>query len=161
MFCTSWKRIAIAALAAFALVQLSPSQFPGPGLRWAGSSGTSAGTFLPTCTPESVAMQGGETVTLTVWGDFNTAFGLFAATSASQCVTFPGFGGGLVLDPPIVPVGTGVLTLVSPCLSCPEAFATLSFTVPRGLPSGVAVGLQALGFGGGRPAFTVAIVGKS
>lgn len=155
------KRGAAAALAAFVLAPAAAPQNVGPGLLWGGSAGTSAGGFVPSCTPQSVALVGGDTVTLAVWGDFNSPFGLFAAASASQCVTFPGVGGGLVLDQPVVPLGAGVLNLVSPCLSCPEAFASFTFTVPRGVPGGVTFGLQALGFGGGRPAFTVAVVAKS
>ena len=72
---------------------------------------------------------------------------------------FPGIGGGLVLGAPFFAVASGTLTEISPCLSCPSAFADLTFQVPRGVPRGATVALQALSFGGGRPSFTVGIVG--
>jgi hypothetical protein len=157
----AWKRGAATAVASLLFAFAAPAQNVGPGLIWSGSFGTVAGSFRPSCTPDSMALFAGETVTLTVWGDFRAPFGLFAAPSSTPCVMFPGVGGGLVLGAPVVPVSAGVLSQISPCLACPEAFADVTFTVPPGLPSGVTIAFQALTFGGTKPAFTVGIVATS
>jgi len=156
-----WKRGAAAALASFVLALAASAQNVGPGLQWIGTAGSSASSFTPSCTPLSTALQAGESVTLTVWGDRSAPFGLLASTGTSPCVTFPGIGGGLLLASPLVTVGAGTLTQISPCLACPQAFSDLTFTVPRGLPVGLTFAVQALTLGGRKPAFSVAIVASS
>lgn len=149
------------AVAASLCVFVSPAaaQFAGPGLSWSGSSGNFARSFVPSCQNLPVVMVPGETVTLAVWGDVMSPFGLFAAGSGSQCLVFQGIGAGLVLDFPVSTVMFGVLTQVTPCLSCPPGFQNLQFAVPAGLPAGTALALQGAALGNGNPSFTVAITG--
>jgi hypothetical protein len=133
------------------------AQSVGPGLMWNGTLGGTAGSFFPSCTNLPVVALRGDAVALRVWGDFGSVYLLGTAASANQCLPFPGIGNGLVLDLPAFPVASGLLTLVSPCLSCPPAFDQLLFTVPQSLPIGAMVSFQAAGFGNGQFTFTVAI----
>jgi hypothetical protein len=151
------RRFAAAAALLVILCSTATAQAPGPGLTWSGSSGNSAGSFFPSCANLPVAAVAGETVTLRVWGDPQTQFALGMAPSGSQCVPFPGIGGGLVLDPPLLELFFGVLTQFTPCLSCPPTFAEVVLPVPPGIPRGASAAFQGLGTGGGNPAFTVAI----
>lgn len=153
------SHFAVAVTTLFLAAPLA-AQFVGPGLAWAGSSGNFARSFVPSCTNLPVVAVPGETVTLTVWGDWMSPFALFVAGSGSQCLQIPGLGGGLVLDFPITTVTFGVLNLTSPCLSCPAAFQSLQFVLPAGLPVGTSLALQGAALGGGNPAFTVAITGS-
>ena len=147
-------------LAALLLLILSPAaraQFSRPGLLWQDSSGGSAGSFVPGCVSHPVSAPPGATVTVQVWGDFQAPFGLFASLSQGPCLPIPGFGGGLLLSPPIFPVASGVLTQLSPCLSCPQAFAELFAQIPPTAPAGTQFSLQAVSIGFGAPALTAAI----
>lgn len=152
-------RLSAAVTCVCLFVSTSPAQFAGPGLAWSGSSSNFARSFVPSCQNLPVVMVPGETVTLTVWGDHLSPFALFAAGSGSQCLPFPGIGAGLVLDFPVATVTFGVLTLVSPCLSCPPGHQDLQFVLPPGLPLGTALAVQGAAFGAGNPSFTVAITG--
>ena len=140
-------------------VSTAAAQFAGPGLSWSGTSGNFVRSFVPSCQNLAVVAIPGETVTLTVWGDVMSPFALFAAGSGSQCLQFPGIGGGLVLDFPITTVTFGVLTQTTPCLSCPPGYQSLQFTLPAGLPVGTSLALQAAALAVGNPVFTVAITG--
>ena len=82
------------------------AQLSGPGLQWQGSSGSSAGSFLPGCVTHPVSAIIGETVTLQVWGDFQAPFALFASLHESACMTFPGIDGGLLLGLPVFPLAS-------------------------------------------------------
>jgi hypothetical protein len=146
-----------AAIAIGSLACSATAQFVGPGLSWSGSSGNSAGSFVPSCQNLPVTAVSPETVTLSVWGDPLSLYGLLAAASGSQCIQIPGIGGGVVLDPPVIAVTFGVLTQVSPCLSCPPGLEQLQFALPPGLPPGTSISLQAVGIGNGNLSFTVAI----
>jgi len=154
------KRGAAVALSSFVLAQAAPCQLVGPGLQWVGTAGTAAGSHVPSCTPQTVMLIPLDTVTVSVYGDPTAPFVLFGSTGLTPCVMFPGVGGGLLLGLPLATLSVGVLNMASPCLSCPPAFASLTFTVPR-IPHGIAFGLQALTFGGGSPAFTVAVFAGS
>lgn len=145
-------------LATFTLL-LGPAtaQFFGPGLSWAGTSGSGTRSFVPTCQNLRVAAVPGETVTLTVWGDPQAPFALFAATSGSQCLVFPGIQNGLVLDFPVATVQFGTLTQPSPCLACPPGMEPLTIRVPGGLPPGTTLSVQAASIGNRALAFTTAI----
>lgn len=133
------------------------AQISGPGLTWAGTIGPYAGSFLPNCTAVNVAMVPGDNVTVRIWGDLNSPFVLGVAATATQCVAIPGFGNGLVLDLPAFPVVGGILSQTTPCLACPPGLQPLTFPVPLTLPLGASISLQAVGFGYGQPAFTIAI----
>src|SRR5262245_52325767 len=108
-----------ATLLLLLLAPAAAAQLSGPALLWQDSAGGSAGSFIPGCVSHPVGVPAGATVTAQVWGDFQAPFGLFASLDQAACVPFPGIGGGLLLTPPIFPVATGVLTQLSPCLSCP------------------------------------------
>lgn len=149
------------ALAAACFATSLAAQFAGPGLSWAGSLGHFARSFVPSCQNLPVGMTPGEAVTLTVWGDLQSPFALFAAGGGSQCVPFPPLGGGLVLDFPVVTVTFGVLSQTTPCLSCPPGLEPLQFVVPNGLPPGTSLAVQAAALGNGNPAFTAAITATS
>ncbi|HEX6810088.1 MAG TPA: hypothetical protein VF384_00570 [Planctomycetota bacterium] len=133
------------------------AQAAGPGLSWFGNAGGSAGSFFPTCTSLPVTALRGDTVTMHVWGDVGSPFVLGTAATATQCVPIPGFGNGLVLDLPASVLVGGLLTQISPCLSCPPGFTSLAFVVPATLPIGTTAAFQAVGFGNSQLAFTVAI----
>jgi hypothetical protein len=149
-----------AAFSAFAFLACAlDAQFVGPGLSWSGSSGNGVRSFVPNCTNLPVTAVPGETVTLTVWGDMMAPFALFAAYSGTQCTPIPGLGNALILDPPLVTVTFGALTLVTPCLSCPPGLQNLTFTVPLTVPAGASVAFQAASLGSGMPVFTAAITG--
>jgi|RhiMethySRZTD1v2_1073278.scaffolds.fasta_scaffold01888_13 hypothetical protein len=147
------------SIGAFFMCLAGPAlaQAAGPGLSWLGTAGGSTGSFFPTCTNLNVAMLPGDAVTVRIWGDFNSPFVLGVAASATQCLPIPGIGNGLVLDLPASIVFGGLLTNMSPCLSCPPAFGFLTFTVPPTLPVGASVSVQAIGVGNGQLSFTVAI----
>lgn len=144
---------------ATSLLLLGPAtaQFFGPGLSWAGTSGNGTRSFVPTCQNLRVTAVPGETVTLTIWGDPQAPFALFAATSGSQCLVFPGINNGLVLDFPVETVLFGVLTQQSPCLACPPGMEALQIPIPNGLPPGTALSVQAASIGNRALAFTTAI----
>ena len=141
----------------FALVV--PAQFPGPGLTWQGSQSQFGGSFLPSCQNLPVTLLSPETITIKVWGDMMSPFGLFASASGSQCVPIPGIGGFVILDFPFFVVTAGLLTEVSPCLSCPPGLQTLQFNIPPGLPPGTSLALQGIALGNGQLGFTIAITG--
>ena len=153
------KTSLLSALSAGSLALAAPAQLAGPGLTWEGSSQNFASSFLPNCQNLPVTMVSPETVTVRVWGDIVSLYGLFASASGSQCVQIPGIGGGVILDAPFFPITAGVLNLVTPCLSCPPGFTVLQFAVPPGLPAGTSLALQAIGFGANNLSFTVAITG--
>jgi hypothetical protein len=155
-----FSKIRPCVLATLLLLFLSPAalaQLSGPGLFWQDSAGGSAGSFLPECVSHPVAVPPAALVTVQVWGDSQAPFGLFASLSQGPCVPIPGIGGGLLLNPPVFPVASGVLSELSPCLSCPPAFVELHAQIPPTAPPGAQFSLQALSFGGGEPAFTVGI----
>lgn len=139
------------------LASPSPAQLPGPGLSVSSSSGAFAGTFVPSCTVGTLGVAAGETVSIRVSGDFATPYALFVSAGASQCQPLPGFGGAQVLDAPVALLLIGALDQLTPCLSCPPAFDQLDVQVPAGLPAGGSLSLQALAFGAGSPALTVAV----
>ena len=146
----------IANLCTTLLTAAAAAQLPGPGLTWSGTT-ANAGSYLPSCTTLPVNVTSGENVTLKVWGDMNAPFLLFGAGPATQCLPYPGVGNGLVLDFPIALLASGLLTHVTPCLSCPPGFEPLPFTVPLGLPPGLSASFQAVSFGNSVLSFTVAI----
>lgn len=154
-----YHRIAATLLSITGMVAATPAQFAGPGLSWTGTLGGSTRSFTPSCSNLPVAAVAGDTITLTVWGDQQALFGLFAATGASQCIPIPPLGNGLILDAPVVTVTFGLLTQTTPCLSCPPGLQTVTFTAPGGLPLGATLSVQAASFGNGQPSFTVAITG--
>jgi hypothetical protein len=141
----------------FALV--APAQLAGPGLTWQGSQSQYAGSFLPSCQNQPVTVLSPETITIKVWGDMMSPFGLFASASGSQCIPIPGFGGFVILDFPVVPITAGLLTEVTPCLSCPPGLLTLQFAIPPNLPPGTSLALQGIALGNGQLGFTIAITG--
>ncbi len=147
------------ALTIAGLTSTAPAQFTGPGLSWAGTLGPSTRSFVPSCTNLPVAALAGDTITVTVWGDQQALFGLFASTGANQCIPIPPLGNGLILDAPVVTVTFGLLTQTTPCLSCPPGLQTVTFTAPNWLPAGTTLSVQAATFGAGQPGFTVAITG--
>lgn len=152
-------RVLFACFLVCSLAHAAAAQAPGPGLSWTGTSGSSVRSFIPSCTNLPVAAVRGETVGLRVWGDQRAPFVLLAAGSATQCLPFPGFGNALILDQPLVLLGAGVLTQISPCLSCPPGYEEMQFVIPLTLPSRASLSLQAVSYGVGRVAFTVAITG--
>lgn len=132
------------------------AQAPGPGLTWAGTAGGATGSYFPNCRNLPVIAVPNDNVVLRVWGDPGSVFLLLAAGSANQCLPIPGVANGLVLDFPVFPVAAGLLTQTTPCLSCPPGFEAFAFVVPP-LPIGSTASFQAVGFGAGQFAFTVAI----
>lgn len=144
---------------AIALALLAPSaaaQFAGPGLTWNGSSGSTASSFLPGCSVESVSLVPGETIDITVWGDPQAPYGVLLSLRTGACRTFSRIQGGLALEPHVLVLRVGTLTQVTPCLACPPGFERFSVDVPR-LPPGATVAVQALSFGNGAPGFTLAV----
>ena len=137
----------------------APAQLAGPGLTWQGSQGQFAGSYLQSCQNQPVTLLSPETITIRVWGDMMSLFGLFASVSASNCIPIPGIGGFVILDFPVVPVTAGLLTEVTPCLSCPPGLQTLQFAIPPGLPPGTSLALQAIGVGNGNLSLTIAVTG--
>jgi hypothetical protein len=145
---------ALLAIAGLVLAPPAEAQLPGPGLTWQGSSGSSAGWFLPGCDAADVLAVPGEDVTLTIWGDAGAPCFLFLAPSATSCAPVAGVTGALALDSPLVLVFAGTLDQLTPCLSCPPGFTTLEAAVPTGLPSGLSVSYQALTLAAGVPALS-------
>ncbi len=148
------------ALAAFVVItSCAAAQFSGPGLLWSGTSGSGAGELNGfTCTPDFVGIVGGETVTISVWGDYGAPFWLLGSLSATQCQTIPGVNNSLLVDPVITIAEFGYLTLATPCLACPPGHAQFVGNVPVGLPPGIPFAIQALTFAAGAPTFSGAIV---
>lgn len=133
------------------------AQFPGPGMTWTGTAGGSTGSYLPTCANLPVDAVRGDSVLLRIWGDPGSVFLLLTAGSANQCLPIPGIGNALMLDLPAFPVVAGVLTQLTPCLSCPPGYEPLPFVVPTSLPPGLVASFQSVGFGANQFAFTIAI----
>ena len=132
------------------------AQIAGPGLTAETGAGANVGSFVFDCEPLPVTVSAGETITFDVWGSLNSPFVLLRADSANQCLSLAGFSGALILDPPFTLVTAGVLSEVSPCLSCPNAFSSYTVTVPPGFPP-MTVELQAVAQGGGTFGFTSAL----
>ena len=132
------------------------AQLPGPGLSWLGTT-ASTRSYLPGCTELPVAAVRNEAAELRVWGDQQAPFLLLAGPSARQCLPIPGLGGGLMLDAPQIVIAVGLLTQISPCLSCPPGNEPIALVVPAAFPVGAAVSFQAVRYGARHPAFTVAI----
>ena len=99
----------------------------------------------------------GESVGVRVWGDPLAPFALLASVSATSCSTLPGLSGALALDPGVLLVSSGVLTLPSPCLACPPAHQLLPSTLPPSVPVGTTFALQAVTYGLGTPGFSRAL----
>lgn len=147
----------IGFLFAATLASTGIAQVPGPGLTWIGNLGGSAGSSLPNCTNLPVTAVRGDRVTLRVAGDTMAFFVLGASGSSAPCTPIPGLGNGLLLAAPITPIAAGVLTQVSPCLSCPPGYQDIMLAVPLAVPIGTALVFQALSTGAGNASFTVAI----
>jgi hypothetical protein len=145
-----------ALLFSLLLSSAASAQLVGPGLSWEGTSGSTAGSVIPSCDNFPVNAVVGETVTLTIWGDDNAPFVLLAAATGTQCLPIPNIGNGLILDPPFFPVAAGILPLQEQCRACPKGKLPLEFVVPP-VPTGVSAAFQALGLGGGALSFTAAI----
>lgn len=133
------------------------AQTTGPGLTWSGTTGGATGSFMPSCSSLQVSALRGDAVTMRAWGDPGSPFLIGVAATATQCLPVPGVGNGLVLDLPAFPVVGGLLTQLTPCLSCPPAFEPIGFVVPLSLPLGSSVSFQAIGLGNGQLALTTAI----
>ncbi|MEO6597408.1 MAG: hypothetical protein ABIP94_21910, partial [Planctomycetota bacterium] len=110
-----------------------------------------------TCTSLPVSTSHNENVSLRISGDMNAPFLLFASGTTMPCLSIPGVGNGLVLGLPADLVAVGILTQVTPCLSCPPGYEAFNFTVPTSLPSGMVISFQAASFGNGQLALTTAI----
>jgi hypothetical protein len=151
------KSTVAALLFASLLATAARAQLAGPGLNWLGTVSGGAGSFAPSCTVLPINASRGESVTLKVWGDLQSPFGLFAAGSSAPCTPFPGIGAGLLLGQPVVTVTFGVLTQFSPCLSCPPAFQVMTFSIPATVPPNTMVVFQAVGYGNRNLSFTVGI----
>lgn len=154
-----FRQVAFPLFFVVALAAGATAQFTGPGLSWSGAIGPGVRSFTPSCTNLPVAAIAGDTITITVWGDQQAIFGLFASTSANQCIQIPPLAGGLILDAPIVTVTFGLLTQTTPCLACPPGLQNLTFTTPPSLPLGTTLAVQAATYGASQPGFTVAITG--
>lgn len=133
------------------------AQAPGPGLTWTGTVGGAAGSFFPSCASLPVTALRGDGITLRVWGDPGSPFAVLAAAGTGPCLPIAGIGNGLVLDASVFPLAAGVLTMTTPCLSCPPGLQPLAFVVPTFLPIGTAASFQAVAFGSNQFAFTVGI----
>jgi hypothetical protein len=123
---------------------VAPAQGIEPGLRWQGSSGTSAGSSCGgfTCTVPAIPATIGETVTLTLRGTLGTAWAIGTASTATSCVAIPGIHNFLILDNPVLAL-TGTFTQGDPMLSCPGGMATLTFTFPF-MPPWTPLAIQAV-----------------
>ena len=141
----------------FGLAAALPAQLVGPGLTWTGSGEATAGSFVPACTNQRTSAYRGGYATVRVWGDRQSPFALFIAASGTQCLPIPGIGNGLVLDLPLHTVAAGVLTQISPCLSCPPGMQAFNLSIPMTMPLNASISFQAVGYGGNQAALTVAI----
>lgn len=149
----------LAAVVSLSVIGSASAQFVGPGISWSGSSGAGVRSFVPDCSNLAVVATPGETVTLTVWGDVQAPYALFAAMSGTQCLPIPGLGNALVLDLPVFTVAFGVLSQTTPCLACPPGLQPMTFPLPPGLPRGTSISFQAVSFGNRGVSFTSAITG--
>jgi hypothetical protein len=121
------------------------AQIVDPGLSWAGSSGTWAGSACGgfTCTPHQVSVSVSEIVTVTVRGTYLGSWAIGLSASATQCLPVPGVQHALVLDFPITIAASGLMIEGDPILSCPGGRATLTFAFPF-LPPGTTFAIQAV-----------------
>ena len=121
-----------------------------PGITWQGSSGSFVSTCLGfgfSCTPLPVAVQIGETATLTVSGEINMPYVLAVSTGANQCATIQGIENSLTLDSGILIVDIGVMTKFNAIAPCGSGMAQLTATIPAGIPPGTEMAFQAAAFG--------------
>src|ERR1043166_9529023 len=138
-----------AVLAASVLVlpaPAAPAQIgPGSiGFHWTGSTGPSVGTICSgvSCTPFTTHVTVGETVTIDVRGMYNGSYLVGFSTSATRCLSIPGFYNALIIDDPITILFSGTLNLGDPILACPGGRAIIQVVMPS-LPTGVTFDLQA------------------
>jgi hypothetical protein len=149
-------RISAFAFAFAAVLSVTPAavaQYP-PGAVGFGittSLGQTAGWLCNgfSCTPSTITVSAGEVVTLKISGEWHAQFLLGSSATATSCVAVPGVFHNLVLDAPIALMAGGTLGSVSPVLSCPNGYTTLTATVPPGIPSGTQLAIQALTSGAG------------
>jgi hypothetical protein len=136
------KLVAAAFVTLFA--NLVPAQGIEPGLHWAGSSGTMAGSSCGgfSCTTPAIPATIGETVTITLRGTLGTAWAIGTAATATSCIAIPGIHNFLVLDNPALAL-TGTFTQGDPMLSCPGGVAHVTFTFPV-LPPWTPLAIQAV-----------------
>ena len=153
----NFRLLLFALVCSIAYPHAASAQFAGPGMTWTGSSGAGTGSFQPNCTDYPLVATRGERVDLTVWGDVRAPFGVFLAAGVGRCQMFPSIGGGLLLAGPVVPVASGVLDQISPCLACPPGHARISFAIPATAPIGLALSFQGLSLGNAMLAFTCSI----
>lgn len=157
------KTLAI-VFAVFVLAAADASaQYPlgAAGFLWTGSSGAVAGTFCWgfSCTPYPVNVTAGESVTVRITGEGGAPYAIFVSPTATNCQSFPNVLNSLVLDLTPSILSTGYLLNFSPILSCPNAYAEVTGTLPPIFPIGTTFAIQGLTYGAGFvPAFTSAIV---
>lgn len=151
-------------LASLALASgLCPGQYPlgAVGFYVSTNLGHAAGSpcWWFNCAPATTNVAAGEIVTLKITGEWHAPYLLATSTTAASCVAYAGILHDLVLDLPASIVVSGTLGSVSPILSCPNGYDTLTATVPAGLPPGTTIAVQALTYGAGNVlAFTGAIL---
>ncbi|MAG55643.1 MAG: hypothetical protein CMJ83_05060 [Planctomycetes bacterium] len=129
------------------LCAVASAQYPAgaAGFLWQGQTTATAGTFCWgfSCTATPVQITGGETVTLTVRGDFNMPYLIGISAGANRCLMSPVWYNGLMLDDPIIILAQGQLTQVSGILACPNATDTVAAQLPNTVPVGATFSLQA------------------
>ena len=151
------RTAAAAAVLLCVLAVPAMGQLTGPGITWSGSAGNFAGTFGFECEPLQVDVTPGETVTLTVWGDQNAPFAVFASFGSQACVTVPGVANALLLANPVSLTEDGILAQRTNCGACPSGFEDMVVPVSSSLPVGTSITVQAVTFAGGIAAFSSAV----
>jgi hypothetical protein len=153
-----------AALACVVAARLDAQVRPGVfGYQVVSSTGI-AGEFCLQfdCTPRASTCTAGETLTLRVNAPHNNLFAIGASLSATSCLSIPGIGNMLVIDPPIVTIAVGIVANVNPALACWGGTVQVPLTVPAGVPHGLSFASQALadvpGLNGTAPSFSVAVI---
>lgn len=156
-------RSTLAALVMLIVSGMSLAQYPiaAVGFYASTNTGHAAGSacWWFNCTPANLGITAGEVLTVRINGEHNAPYFLATAPTATNCVTYSGIYHSLVLDLPATIVDSGTLAGLSPILSCPNGYSTLTATVPPGIPTGTTFAIQALTYGAGNvPAFTGAII---
>ncbi len=95
------------------------------------------------CKPYSLTALRNLPLEVALRGPKNNPYWLFLSSKANLCLSLPGLRNSLILNPPLILVSLGTLSLQDSIRACPGGLAKLKFKLPP-LPPKTVIYLQAL-----------------
>ena len=134
---------------ALALIFASPVSaqimFGEMGFQISGINGTAGDACWGfSCTPQPLAVQNGETLTLTVRAPLGAPYAIVAGFSATSCLRVPGIWNALVLDPPLLALFGGSVSQLNQTRFCYDGYEILNLSIPNNIPVATTLALQAV-----------------